>query len=84
MHEDVIFLCYARIFGDFTPLHQNFLDAFYQEEFDAETAVESTQKRPMTSRKKIQAYISRMEGSGLDPSTGIELTECALHPLLAP
>lgn len=74
MHEDVIFLCYARVFNDFTPLHQEFLDAFYEEEFDAETAMESTQKRPMVSRKKIQAYIARKEGSGLDPSTGVELS----------
>lgn len=74
MHEDVIFLCCSRIFNDFTPLHQEFLDAFYEEEFDAETAMDSTQKRPMPSRKKIQAYIVRKEGSGLDPSTGIELS----------
>lgn len=73
MHEDVIFLCYSRIFSDFTPLHQEFLDAFYEEEFDAETAMDSTQKRPMASRKKIQAYNARKEGSGLDPSTGVEL-----------
>jgi len=73
MHEDVIFLCYSRIFNEFTPLHQEFLDAFYEEEFDAETAMDSTQKRPMVPRKKIQAYIARKEGSGLDPSTGVEL-----------
>lgn len=73
MHEDVIFLCYSRIFNDFTQLHQDYLDAFYEEEFDAETAMESSQKRPMFSRKKIQAYIARKEGSGLDPSTGVEL-----------
>lgn len=73
MHEDVIFLCYSRVFSEFTPLHQEFLDAFYEEEFDAETAMDSTQKRPMVPRKKIQAYIARKEGSGLDPSTGVEL-----------
>jgi len=73
MHEDVIFLCYSRIFNDFTPLHQEYLDAFYEEEFDADTAMKSTQKRSMASRKKMQAYIARKEGSGLDPSTGVEL-----------
>lgn len=73
MHEDVIFLCYSRIFSDFTPLHQEFLDAFYEEEFDAETAMDSTQKRPMVSRKKIQAYVARKEGAELDPSTGVQL-----------
>lgn len=73
MHEDVILLCYARIFDDFTPLHQDFLDAFFEEEFDAETAMDSTQKRPMIPRRKIQAQIARIEVSGLDPSTGVEL-----------
>lgn len=73
MHEDVIFLSYSRVFSEFTPLHQEFLEAFYEEEFDAESAMDSTQKRPMVSRKKIQAYIARKEGSGLDPSTGVEL-----------
>ena len=73
MHEDVILLCYARIFDDFTPLHQDFLDAFFEEEFDAETTMDSTQKRPMIPRRKIQAQIARIEVSGLDPSTGVEL-----------
>ena len=73
MHEDVIFLCYSCIYNDFTQLHEEFLNAFYEEEFDAETAMKSTQKRPMTSRKKIQAYIARKESSCLDPSTGVEL-----------
>jgi hypothetical protein len=73
LHEDIIFLAYSVIFKDFTSLHQNYLDAFYKEEFDADTAMESSQKRPMVSRTKIQAYIVRKEGSGLDPSTGLEL-----------
>lgn len=73
LHEDVTFLAYSTIYNDFTPLHQEFLDAFNEEEFDAETAMASTQKRPMVSRKKIQAYIVRKEGAGLDPSTGLEL-----------
>lgn len=73
LHEDITFLAYSTIFNDFTPLHQEFLDAFNEEEFDADTAMASTQKRPMVSRKKIQAYIVRKEGSGLDPSTGLEL-----------
>lgn len=73
LHEDVTFLSHAEIYRDFTPLHQEYLDAFYEEEFDAPTPLESTQKRPMVSRKKIQAYIARKEGSDLDPSTSIEL-----------
>lgn len=73
LHEDVTFLSYAEIHRDFTPLHQEYLDAFYEEEFDAPTALESTQKRPMASRRKIQAYVARKEGSDLDPSTSVEL-----------
>ena len=46
---------------------------FTEEEFDAETAMDSTQKRPMIPRRKIQAQIARIEVSGLDPSTGVEL-----------
>lgn len=74
LHEDITFLAYSTVFDDFTPLHQEFLDAFNEEEFDAETAMASTQKRPMVPRKKIQAYIVRKEGSALDPSTGLELS----------
>ena len=73
LHEDITFLAFSTIFNDFNSLHQEFLDAFNEEEFDADTAMESTQKRPMVSRKKIQAYIVRKEGAGLDPSTGLEL-----------
>jgi hypothetical protein len=61
LHEDVSFLALAVIYDDHTPLHQAYLDAFYEEEFDAETALESTQKRPMISRQKIRAYIARRE-----------------------
>lgn len=74
LHEDVTFLAYAIIYSDLTRLHQLYLDAFYEEEFDGETPIGSTQKRPMVKRSKIQAYIANREGSGLDPSTGIELS----------
>jgi hypothetical protein len=73
LHEDVTFLALADIKGDITQLHTEFLAAFFEEEFDADTALESTQKRPMIPRKKIQAYIARNEGADLDPSTGVEL-----------
>jgi hypothetical protein len=73
LHEDVSFLALAAIGNDITALHQEFLAAFFEEEFDADTAFESTQKRPVIPRKKVQAYIARNEGAGLDPSTGVEL-----------
>jgi hypothetical protein len=74
LHEDVTFLALGDIKGDVTQLHEEFLDAFFEEEFDADTALASTQKRPMSPRKKIQAYIARNEGASLDPSTGVELS----------
>ena len=73
-HEDILFLAYAVILNDHTPLHQKYLDAFYQEEFDAPSALESTQKRQMVSREKIRAYVARAELAGADPSTGVELS----------
>ncbi|WP_211169184.1 hypothetical protein [Aromatoleum toluvorans] len=73
LHEDISFLALGVIYNDHTPLHQGYLEAFYEEEFDADTALASTQKRPMISRQKIRAYIARAEGAA-DPSTGAELT----------
>jgi len=77
--EDIMFLAYAVISDDLTELHEEYLSAFYEEEFDKSgSPVESTQKRPMVPRRKIRAYIARMEGTGLNPSRGIELSR-TLH-----
>jgi len=73
-HEDILFLAYAVINKEQTPLHQEYLDAFYREEFDAPTAVESSHDRPMVSRRKIRAYVARVELAGTDPSTGVTLS----------
>jgi hypothetical protein len=73
--EDIEFLACAVIFDDMTNLHREYLLAFYEEEFDKENPIESTQRRPMVPRKKIRAYLARTEGSiGLDPSTSVELS----------
>ncbi len=74
MQEDITFLAFGIIYNNKIPLHQEYLNAFFEEEFDAETALASTQKRPMIRREKIRAYIARTEGSGLDPSTGAEVS----------
>jgi len=73
LHEDVRFLSLAIINGEVTPLHRDYLASFFEEEFDEDTALESTQKRPMIPRRKIQAYIARSESPEFDPSTGTEL-----------
>jgi len=72
INEDITFLCFGIVKNDITELHKNFLEAFYEEEFDKESSLESTQKRPMISRNKIQAYINYLEEAGSDPSTGKE------------
>ena len=74
IYEDVLFLAFGIIRGDDqSPLHRHYLDAFFQEEFDASTAIESTQRRPTIPRRKIQAYLARMEEAPMDPSRGQEI-----------
>jgi len=74
--QDITFLSLARFEDEITELHQRFLDAFYEEEFDVpENPTASTQKRPSIPRKKIHAYIARKEAeSGVsNPSRGAEI-----------
>ena len=72
--EDITFLSYAIISNDVTELHRAYLNAFYEEEFDKpEDSIGSTQKRPMVQRKKIHAYLAKIEGCGFDPSNGVAL-----------
>lgn len=73
MMEDIIFLSYAVLFHEETKLHKDFLAAFWEEEFDVpDDPLASTQKRPMVSRQKIRAYLSRAEGAPVDPSRGVQ------------
>lgn len=74
IQEDITFLTLGLIFGDLTPLHEKYLAAFYEEEFDPITGKPGTQDRPMIPRKKIRAYIASMEGAATNPSRGIEVT----------
>jgi hypothetical protein len=74
LNEDILFLAYSVLQNDLSPLHVKYLDAFYQEEFDAPSPQESTQKRPMVSRDKIRAYVSRAELAGINPSDGVKLS----------
>lgn len=73
--QDVFFLTSGL--GGPTKLHREFLDAFYEEEFDADTALASTQKRKMVPRRKIRAYIARhvsgVPGSNVNPSFATEV-----------
>lgn len=72
--EDIAFLCFGIIFDEITDLHREYLAAFYQEEFDdPESAIRSTQKRPMIPRKKIRAFVSKDRGAGYNQSLRIEV-----------
>lgn len=72
--EDIAFLCFGLIFREITDLHKEYLAAFYQEEFDnPDSAIASTQKRPMIPRRKIRAFNSKDRGTGYDRSSTIEV-----------
>lgn len=72
--EDIAFLCFGLIFNDLTDLHKEYLAAFYEEEFDhPESAIRSSQKRPMISRKRIRAFVSKDRGGGYNQSSTIEV-----------
>lgn len=73
LQEDITFLCFGIIFQKWSKLHDEYLAAFFEEEFDADTAMESSQKRPMIPRKKIRAAIASME-IGLNQNKGVEVT----------
>ena len=60
--DDILFLCLGIVKNRLTPLHEKYLEAFFQEEFDDEDPLKSTQKRPMISRKKIHAYNTQTGG----------------------
>lgn len=73
--EDILFLVYGLTIDKITDLHKEYLSFFYEEEFDIpESPIESSQKRGMIPRKKIRAYIARIEGSNLSRSDGVELS----------
>ena len=75
LNEDIWFLTYAVTNDEITDLHNRYLEAFWEEEIDESgNMIDSNQKRPMIPRKKIRAYIAKVEGTALDPSRGIELS----------
>ena len=72
--EDLMFLSLAVVRGDATPLLPEYLAAFYEEEFDNEDPLKSTQRRPMIPRKRIRAYLATIKGGTLDPSSRAEVS----------
>jgi hypothetical protein len=75
LREDITFLVYGILNGELdTKWHKLYLEWFYEEEFDdPESPFNSTQKRPMVPRDKIQAYLARIKGVVGNPSDSKEL-----------
>ena len=69
--EDIFFLVIGLQEG-FEPLHEQFLKAFWQEEFDhPDSSIKSSQKRAPPPRRKIHATLARFGGG--DVSTAQEV-----------
>jgi hypothetical protein len=75
MNEDVTYLCLGAIREEWPSWHGRFLTEFWQEEFDAATAIQSTQRRDRVSREKVRAFIAKFEEGGFDQSTKVNVTE---------
>jgi hypothetical protein len=72
--DDVVFLCQASSPEATTDLHREYLENFYQEEFDVPgNPFLSSQKRPTVPRKKIHAALARVNEQALNPSDGKEI-----------
>lgn len=72
--EDILFLCIPGLGGDRSALHDQYLEWFYQEEFDEHgDPLRSEQKRGLVSRNRIRAAIAAWQTGFLNPSDGQEL-----------
>jgi len=73
-NEDILFLVLPEKNDTINLLHERYLSAFWEEEFDGSgDPIKSKQKREMIPRKKIRAYIANVQGKAMDPSREIEL-----------
>lgn len=71
--EDIFFLSIPIIQGkEFTEAHRQYLDAFFQEDFDATSGKPILDGKPMVPRKKIRAYNANAGGGTSDPSGAIQ------------
>ena len=69
--EDIIFLAIPLMYGGGKPIHEKYLKAFFEEEFDPATGLPTVQNRPMVPRKKIRAYIAESPIGTANPSSHI-------------
>jgi hypothetical protein len=74
-NEDILFLCLPSMGSEKTKLHNQYLEYFYQEEFDnPNNPILSTQKRPTIPRKNIRSIIANSGLHGLNPHDSQELS----------
>jgi hypothetical protein len=69
-NEDISFLAFGMQSDPLPDLHQKYLSAFWQEEFDKpEDPMRSTQNRWSAPRKKVTGFLGAIHGPNGDPST---------------
>lgn len=81
--EDALFLGQAAISGETTPSHEEYLSAFYQEEFaNPDDPSGSPQKCNQVSRKRIHAAIGQISENPVNPSDSQSLNR-TLHQAIS-
>jgi hypothetical protein len=75
-NEDIWFISLALINEKWTPHHDQFMAAFFAEEFnDISDTVASRQRRNLVPRRKIRAYIANIGAGSDDPQHAISVAE---------
>ena len=72
LQEDITFLSFSAILNDQTPLHQEYLNEFYKDDFESNNANYVSIKRKMIPRRKIRAYIARALQNPSDVSKTVD------------
>lgn len=70
--EDITFLSFGIVFGEWTQWHEKYLSYFYEEDVDLSTGRTLGLDRPMVLRKKIRAFIARLQGKSENPSGAVD------------
>ena len=71
--EDVHLMCDAIRNRGTSDVQQRFIEEFFQEEFNLDSPLESTQKRNRVPRRKIQAALANIGDEVLNPSDAKEV-----------
>lgn len=75
INEDIVFLAFALIRSEMTEWHQRYVAAFFEEEFnESGDPLTSPQKREMIPRRRIRAYLSRVDDNIKNPSDQIDVS----------